>query len=224
MKNKKLMLTVIAILIIVISICCFFIKNNYKTVKFGNNNYKSAEDIKEYILNISSYEADITVEIISNKNSNKYKIKQKYSSPNIFKQEVIEPDNIQGLTTTFDGTTLKIDNTKLSLNKIFENYSYVSENSLCLNDFIKDYKESKSSKIKEEVDNIIMETKIEDGNKYIAYKKLYIDRKTNKPIKLEIEDINKKMLVYIQYNEIKINSLNKDEVLAFKLKMEEENI
>lgn len=70
-----------------------------------------------------------------------------------------------------------------------------------------------------------METKTGDSsNKYNNCKKLYIDKKTLKPIKMEIEDINKKVLVYILYNEIKINSTDKEEVLAFKLKIEEENI
>lgn len=41
---------------------------------------------------------------------------------------------------------------------------------------------------------------------------------------MEIEEINKKMLVYILYNEIKINSINKEEVLAFKLNIQEKNI
>ena len=41
---------------------------------------------------------------------------------------------------------------------------------------------------------------------------------------MEIEEINKKMLVYILYNEIKINSINKEEVLAFKLNIEEKDI
>ncbi len=41
---------------------------------------------------------------------------------------------------------------------------------------------------------------------------------------MEIEEINKKMLVYILYNEIKINSINKEEVLAFKLNIQEKDI
>lgn len=36
--------------------------------------------------------------------------------------------------------------------------------------------------------------------------------------KLVVQDKNQKKLVYILYNEIKINSLKKEEVLAFKLK------
>lgn len=95
---------------------------------------------------------------------------------------------------------------------------------MCLYSFIEDYKKDSSAKCKEEADMIILETKVEDSNKYNTYKKLYIDSKTLKPIKMEIEEINKKMLVYILYNEIKINSVNKEEVLAFKLNILEENI
>ena len=51
---------------------------------------------------------------------------------------------------------------------------------------------------------------------FVNNKKLYIDKNTAKPIKMEIEDINQKVLVYILYNEIKINSINKGEILALK--------
>lgn len=112
---KKRIWIIIAIIIIwVIGIIYFFTKNNYKTVEFGNTNIKSVQDIKEYILNISSYEADICVEVVSNKNSNKYSLIQKYALPNIFKQEVLEPSNIKGLITTYDGKNLKIENTRNS--------------------------------------------------------------------------------------------------------------
>lgn len=111
---KKKIITIIAICVLVgIGIVCFFTKNNYKTVEFGNTNIKSIQDIKEYILNISSYEANISVEVISNKNSNKYKMTQKYVAPNIFRQEVVEPENIKGLVTTYDGENLKIENTRI---------------------------------------------------------------------------------------------------------------
>lgn len=63
-----------------------------------------------------------------------------------------------------------------------------------------------------------METKVEKDSKYISYKKLYIDKKTYKPTKMLIQDVNKKTIVYISYKEIEIDSLSKEEVLAFQLK------
>lgn len=223
--NKKILIIVCIVILVVTCVLYFFIKNNYKTVEFGNTNIKSAESIKEYILNISSYEADISLEVISNKNNNVYRITQKYASPNIFKQEVMEPENIKGLTTTYDGNKLKIENTNIALSEVFENYKYITQNALFLSDFIQDYKTNSNAKYEEKEDMLIMQVKEEnDESKYITYKKLYINKNTAKPVKMEIEDKNQKILVYILYNEIKINTTNKDEVLAFKLKIEDKNI
>lgn len=217
MKKIKIILASITLVIVVCAgIFHFFYKNNYKTINLGNTNLKD-ENIKEYILNISSYDAQITVTVNSNKNTNKYEMKQQYINQDTFKQEVLSPSNIQGLTIIYENGNLKIENTKLNLKQIYENYTYVSENSLCLYTFIEDYKKSSNSKFIVEDNQIIMQTKIENNsNKYIQNKKLYIDKKTAKPTKLEIEDVNQKVLVYILYNEIKINSTNQEEILALQ--------
>ena len=188
----------------------------------GNTIDKSVEGITQYLLNISSYEAEVEVTVTSNKNTNKYKIKQSYAQPNVYKQEVIEPSNIQGVTVTNDGKDLKIENKSLSLSQIYENYPYLDGNELCLSNFFRDYKESQERTADEENDQIIMKTKTQ--SKYQAYKTLYIDKKTAKPIKMEIQDVNKKTLVYILYNEIKMNSINKEEILAFQLLPTKEEI
>lgn len=73
-----------------------------------------------------------------------------------------------------------------------------------MSDFIKTYKEDENSKIKEQENEVIMETH-QDKQKQIK-KVLYIDKKTAKPTKLEVIDKNQKTLVYILYKEIKINS------------------
>lgn len=180
----------------------------------GNNiSDKTLEEIENYILNISSYDAEIEVSVESNKNTNKYILKQKYSSPNIASQEVIEPKNIEGMTIKYDGTNLQISNSKLNLNTIYENYEYIADNVLWLSDFIENYKNNNGT-ITEENGVIIMETKCNE-NKYSAYEKLYIDRNANKITKLVIEDENKKSKIYITYNKIEIGSLNKESVLAF---------
>ena len=56
---------------------------------------KSADEIKEYILNISSYEAEVEINVISNKNQNKYKAKQQFvKEDNLYvKNGVVTYDN-----------------------------------------------------------------------------------------------------------------------------------
>ena len=206
MKKKTLIIMILLIFILTIIFIYFFNKSNYKTSISGNNNLKSISDFEEYILNISSYEAIIEVEVKGNKNTNKYVIKQKYSEPDIYKQEVIEPSNIKGVITTYDGKTLTVQNTGLKLSKIYENYSYISNNFLCLHNFIENYKDAEEKSIKEENGNIKMELKLKDSsNKYNKNQILYLDRKTGNPVKMEVQDVNQNTLVYILYTEIDIS-------------------
>lgn len=76
----------------------------------------------------------------------------------------------------------------------------------------------------EENNMLIMEVKLEHENPYISYKKLFIDKTTGKITKLIVQDKNQKNLVYILYNEIKINSIKKEEILAFQIEKGENDL
>ena len=208
--GRKKLVVIICIIIISLIFIIFFTKNNYKNFKTGNNmSNKNIEEIEEYILNISSYEATIQITIESNKNTNKYVLFQQYISPNKSKLTMLEPSNIAGLEITNDGNNLTITNTKLNLNNVYDNYEYVVGNQMSLETFILEYKtckEQNKAKLYEENDEYILEANVEQ-NKYIYNKRLYISKKTGNPTKLLIQDVNEKTLVYILYNEIKINDL-----------------
>lgn len=215
---KKLFLGTIAIIIVGLILFIFFTKNNYKIFENGNNMSNiSIEEIEEYILNISSYEAEIEVTVESNKNTNKYLILQEYIKPNQYKQSILEPSNIEGVKIIYDGQNLTISNSKLNINKIYENYEYIVSNILTLESFISDYKDGKeenNTSFYEEVESYVFEVKVKSGNKYIQNKILYVDKETGKPTKMLVQDINEKTVVYILYNEIKLNDLSGDNVLA----------
>ncbi len=186
---------IILLLIIIIAISIIFLKKGFKNHKFGNN--ESSQEIVNDLLELSSYKMQITVNITSNKNSNKYILKQTYQEPNISTQEVIEPSNIAGVKIENDGTNLKIENSNLNLSTILENYKYLGDNSLDLITFINEYKQNEKSKFEE------TETEIK---LFTSTKILYVDKKTKKPIKMEIKDNNQKTTVYILYNEVEIDS------------------
>lgn len=216
MKNKKIIIT-LAIIISLIFII-IFVKNNYNKDEFGNNiTNKSIQQIEEYILNISGYEAKAEIEIQSNKNTNKYLIHQKASN-DVFEQEVLEPQNIAGVKIKYENGKLTVENTSLELSKIYEKYENITSNILWLNSFIEDYKSDNESKIKMDDEYIVLETKNKNENeRYNVYKTMYCNKNTMEPLKLEIRDENKKIRVYISYKEIQINSLEEG-ILAFKLK------
>ena len=178
MKNKKAILIVIIIILILLTLISIFA---YKLLKNGNNKInKSEEEIVEDILNIKSYKAKLEIEVETNKNKTKYVVKQELKQNNISTQEVIEPSNIAGIITQYDGANLKIINNKLQLTTTFENYSYVVDNNLWLNSFIESYKQCKNSKVTSKNNEIILEFKDENNTKYTSYKKLYIDKSTRK--------------------------------------------
>lgn len=214
MKNKKIFIILVIFILAIIIFCIFFL-NKSKPQKIGNNS--SSQEIVDYILNISSYETKIEVETNSNKNSNKYMLKQQYINDGTSIQEVLEPSNIKGIKIIKDGNNLKLENTSLNLNTVLENYDCIADNVLDLNCFIEDYKQNSESNYEENENEIIMRTTTNNENKYTKTKTLYVDRKTGNPAKMEIEDINQNTKVYILYKEVKINNLKKKDILAFSL-------
>lgn len=197
MKNRKIMFIFVFICIIV------FFSLYYIFVKLGNNKIRSQDEIVDNILNnLNNYEANIKVKVCSNKNENYYEMYQivnnKYS-----KSVINSPDNIKGVTIELKDNKLKISNTKLNMERTYEDYQLIMNNSLFLNVFINDYLNNES-KTYEENDYIVFSTKLSNNqNTYIKYKELYVD-KTGKPKELIIKDDTKKTCISIQYNDIKI--------------------
>ena len=171
-------------MIAIIATFMFLLKKDYKTENFGNTINSSS--IQEYILNMKSYEAEVEITIKSNKNENKYLAKQEANSEKA-KQEILEPEHIKGVTIQYEKNELKIENTKLNLSKLYQNYPYIQNNTLFLTSFIEEYKTTSNQKEMENEKEIILEIK-NPGNKYHNCKRLYIDKATKKPTKLEVQD------------------------------------
>ena len=193
--DKKKIIKISSFIILTLMILIIFILVNKKN-KIGNN--INSQEMESNILNTNYYELIADIEIKSNKNQNKYVIKQKYQKNekenNIeTEQEVLEPSNIAGVKIIKQNNKLIIENTNLDLKSIYENYNYISDNNLDLITFIEEYKNDSNKIYKTEKEKLIMKVK---------NKTLYIDKKTNKPIKMEIQDANKNIAVYILYREV----------------------
>lgn len=200
MKNKKIFYLIGVILLIIILLVLIF-KNTTKNFKNGNN--MNSQEIVDYILSINSYKAQVTVQVNSNKNTNKYILKQEYNTENGCVQEVIEPSNIAGVKIIKKDGNLIIENTNLNLSKMFSNYKGLEENSLDLCNFIQDYKANNESNFEQQNNDIIMTTT--SNNKYRKTKVLYIDKEHIVPTRLLIKDDNQNTTIIIEYNDIELN-------------------
>ena len=204
MKNKKIILIIAIVLVILIAILIIFKNNSAKNLKIGNNS--CSQEIVNYILNLNSYEAEIEVEINSNKTTNKYVIKQKYTNNGNSSQEIVEPKEIQGLRIEKENNKITLENSKLNLSTTYENYEYLSDNCMDLSSFVENYKQDEKANYEEKDDQIIMKVKDNSENKKISNKILYIDKKTAKPTKMEVMDDNQNITICIIYKEVNVNS------------------
>ena len=205
MEKKKIIIAVIIVIVIIIAIISVkFSKSTYKISNIGNNTDINLDDVDKYIYSINSYEAKIEVEVNSNKNFNKYIIKQTHT-PNEDIQEIIEPNNINGIKMIYKDNKLEIKNAKLNITKMYDNYPYIVSNNLWLNSFIEEYKISNSKKVDEENNEIIITITCEKNVQNVKYKKLYIDKNNGKPSKMLLLDNSKNTIIYILYNEITLN-------------------
>ena len=194
-KGRKIFILFFLIIIIILGLVLIFKNKGTKNFKIGNNT--SSQEIVDYILNINSYEAVIEVDVKSNKNENKYKIKQVFNGKDNNSQEVLEPGNIAGVKLIKDENSLRLENSNLGLTNILQNYEYISDNALDLSSIIEDYKNNSNSKWEEKNDKIIMKT---------SSKTLYINRENGLPEKMKVQDNDKKTAVYILYSEVNVNS------------------
>ena len=198
MKSKKLLL-----IFVLICITIFFVFY-YNFFILGNNINRSQDEIVDNIINkTNEYEANIDVKVISNKNENYYKMYQIVNDEKSI-QIVDGPENIKGLEIENISNKLIIRNTKLNMEKIYDQYEFLLNNSLFLNVFIENYKKN-TSKIYEENDELIFEVKLDSSKStYIKYKELHVDKISGVPRQLIIKDNTKKTCISIIYNDIKI--------------------
>ena len=190
------------IIIVTLLIFSFFINSNYKTKQNGNN--KNIQEIEQYILNVTSYKAKIKVTVISNKNTNFYEFEQEVKSGSYSKQLALLPESLAGMEIIYENGIITVKNAQYNLSKVYENYPYVTTNSLFLTSFIEGFRNAEDKEIKEE-DGKIQMTYMPKLNKYNNKQILYIDKASLKPKNLKIYDVNNELKVDIIYNEIELN-------------------
>ncbi len=193
-------------IVFIIFFIIFFLIFYYKKINFGNNNIKlNEDDIVDSILSDSlNYKAELIIKIYSNKNDNVYDAmiieNEEYSRLEITGKK----EEITGLLIENSKEKLTIKNTKLNLEKIYEDYKPMINNCLFLKSFSNEYRNNSEIKEKNENDSIIIKIKLKDSTKYIKFKELYLNKETGLPEKLIIKDSDKQVVVCIEYTNIEI--------------------
>lgn len=197
MRKKYIILAIILGLIFLI----FY----YKKLKLGNNIINLNEKNIEYILSDNlKYDSKVEVNVYSNKNENEYSLKIKEDGEYSL-LEVIGKKDISGLKIEKKKGDLIVKNSKLKLEKIYEDYKEFTDNSLFLSSFVKEYLETENKEEYENDKEIVIKIIPKNSNKYIKYKELYIDKENGKPNRMIIRDSSKQVRISIKYTNIEIS-------------------
>ena len=200
MCKEVFVLRKIYILLSIIFILIFLIFY-YKNLKLGNTIIKiDKEEVIENILK-RHFKYEAKVKVYSNKNENEYRLKIVEDEKNSL-LEAIGENSISGLKIEKKNGDLTVKNTKLKLDKIYENYQEMTDNSLFLSTFRKDCKETNKITEEETTNSIVIKIILKNETKYIKYKELYISKTTGMPTKMIIKDSSKQPKIIIEYTSI----------------------
>ena len=196
---KKIYIIFVIIFVLIFSI--FY----YKKSKLGNTiiNLSKEKNIENILSNNLKYDAKLKVKIYSNKNENEYNLKIKEDGEYSL-LEVTGNKDISGLRIEKKQGDLIVKDSKLKLEKIYEDYKEFTDNSLLLSSFAKEYQETKDRKEEEKDSEFVIKITLKNYNRYIKYKELYIDKQNGLPKRLIIKDSSKQVKISIEYTNIEI--------------------
>lgn len=196
MHLKKILFIFVLICLVIFGFSYYIFLNN------GNNKTINQDKIANKVLKrFKNYEATISTCVISNKNENYYEINQ-FVTEDSMKMIINLPDNLRGIIIENTGNTLKILNTTLNMEKVYENYGLLVNNSLFLNTIENDIQQ-KGFSLEKKDDEIILKVELKDsGSTYVKYKELYLDDNYN-PKKMIVKDDTKNVRIRIIYTDIK---------------------
>ncbi len=156
------------------------------------------------IVGIQSYSCIAQIEACGNKSMKKYTVKHYFKSPSYYKIQVLDPENIKGKVTIYDKDKVIIHHPRIK-DKVTFSYKGKENRYLFIGDFAKNILQNEKINISSSKEFLILETSIPDTSIYFDKQKLYIDKKTLKPNKMEIIDVNGKKRFMVAYKEFRYN-------------------
>lgn len=158
----------------------------------------------------------VTAEIIvqGNKMAENYVVRQYFKYPDKYRLEVVSPDDKKGKTTVYDGNCLWIYHPLINQMFVLDNLKEVEETGMFPGYFAGSLftgEEASYSIVSEDGgDYIAIKTVMQGGNNYRKHQVLYMDRKSYKPIRMEIYDSSETKVVTVYYKDFLYNVMLDD--------------
>lgn len=200
---KKLLLFVLVIMLIITS--CTWSSESSLLSKEKRNISKIEKKFNKY----KGYTCKANIKFYSGDKNSEYLIEEKYTTPDKYKLEILEPKESKGIIIL--NTEDKIFIEHPSINQSISLVSIKSLNKqMLIGDFLENISDAKmlSSEEIEEEKYLVFEFKLKEKNKYRNSGKIWIKDKKYTPYKLNIFDENGSLQVEIIYEKFKFTKID----------------
>lgn len=164
------------------------------------------EKVIDKYSNLKNYNCVVEITVKSNKTINKYTAKQFFEIPEKHIVEYLYPENIKGLSITYNNKELEIYYPDINKKSYVENQQRENISWHFLDSFFKVYFDSEEAII-EEKDNdlIVLSVHIPGENKYRNKMQLEINKCDIMPLNLKTYDCNGNLVVDVKFIEFYTN-------------------
>lgn len=170
---------------------------------------KKPEDVQKLLMKLKTYQCDVVFAVTNNKSTNVYKAKHMYKYPNKYRIEILEPNELKGQTTIYNGDKAYIFHPQLNTSLITQNFNHSTEYSAFVGTFIEAFKNNGGARFKmdsfQDKQCYVLEIPIEGENPYRTLEKIWIDADSILPVKAEILDKNNKVSAQVLYENFEAN-------------------
>lgn len=170
---------------------------------------KDFDKMREKLLKLKAYTCDVEMNVTNNKSTMRYKLKHSFKSPDRYRIEVLEPEELQGQITIHNGKVTYIYHPKIDQYLITESFSESADCQAFIGSFINHMRDKENLEIRrEKVENKAyyeIELQVPEPSEYMSTEKIWIDAAEAVPAKAEIYDKTGKVTVSVQYTNFVYN-------------------
>ena len=175
---------------------------------------RNFEEVSKRLLKLETYTCDVTMKVANNKSVMEYKLKHYYKSPDKYRVEVLEPKELEGQVSIYNGNSACIYHPGINQYLVTENFSGSVEYNAFIGSFMNHVKDTDKIKISSETEGkqelIVLEFEVPEPNNYMQNEKIWLDAENTMPVKAEIYGNDGKTSVEIYYNNFVFNPGLKD--------------
>lgn len=174
-----------------------------------NTEDKLYKKIHGKLTGLESYSCIAEIYTKGNKKPGEFKVKHWFVTPNRYRLEVLEPENMKGKIMVFDGNRLWMYYSYIDQEFLTEDIKSTDEENLFVGFFLRDMLETEKIQYYTEKINgeqvLVIELPSKGENKYNFRKKLFVDAKNSTPLLLEVFDVSGNVTTRVKYNNFEYN-------------------